>query len=55
MVGRCEEPGRRRIGVGDSLDQHNRSLITPEMERRLGQARADVGAGQSKVTDFMAK
>jgi len=42
-------------GVGYSLDQYNRSLITPEMERRLGQARADIVAGKIKVTDFMAR
>jgi basic membrane protein A len=42
-------------GVGYSLDQHNRGLITPEMERRLGQARADIVAGKIKVTDYMAK
>src|SRR5688572_8411549 len=42
-------------GVGYSLDQYNRPLITPEMERRLGQARADIVAGKIKVTDFMAK
>jgi basic membrane protein A len=42
-------------GVGYALDQHNRSLITPEMERRLAQARADIVAGKIKVTDYMAK
>ena len=42
-------------GVGYSLDQYNRSLITPEMERRLAQARADIVAGKIKVTDYMAK
>ena len=42
-------------GVGYSLDQYNRGLITPEMERRLGQARADIIAGKIKVTDYMAK
>jgi len=42
-------------GVGYALDQHNRSLITREMERRLAQARADIVAGKIKVTDFMAK
>jgi basic membrane protein A len=42
-------------GVGYSLDQHNRSLITPEMERRLQQAHADIVAGKIKVTDYMAK
>ena len=30
-------------------------LITPEMERRLQQARADIVAGKIKVTDYMAK
>ena len=42
-------------GVGYSVDQYNRSLITPEMERRLEQARADIVGGKIKVTDFMAK
>ena len=42
-------------GVGYSLDQYNRGLITPEMERRLGQARADIVAGKINVTDYMAK
>jgi basic membrane protein A and related proteins len=42
-------------GVGFSLDQHNRSLITAEMEKRLQQARADIVAGKIKVTDYMAK
>ena len=42
-------------GVGYSIDQYNRALITPEMERRLEQARADIVAGKIKVTDYMAK
>jgi basic membrane protein A len=54
------KPGTRTLGlaengVGYALDQDNRSLITPEMERRLGQARADIVAGRIKVTDYMAK
>jgi basic membrane protein A len=54
------KPGVRVLGVaeggvGYALDQHNRSLITPEMERRLAQARADIVAGKIKVTDYMAK
>jgi basic membrane protein A len=52
--------GRRAIGlaengVGYALDRYNRHLITPEMERRLAQARADIVAGKIKVTDYMAK
>src|SRR5262245_51133221 len=54
------KPGVRVLGVaeggvGFALDQYNRSLITPEMERRLAQARADIAAGKIKVTDYMAK
>jgi basic membrane protein A and related proteins len=39
-------------GVGYALDQHNRGLITAEMERRLAQARADIIAGKIKVTEY---
>jgi basic membrane protein A len=54
------KPGVRNLGiaeggVGYALDQHNRRLITPEMERRLGQARADIVAGRIKVSDYMAR
>jgi len=42
-------------GVGYSIDEHNRKLITPEMEKRLEQARADIVAGKIEVTDYMAK
>jgi basic membrane protein A len=42
-------------GVGYSIDEYNRKLITPEMEKRLEQARADIVAGKIKVTDYMAK
>src|SRR5262245_59135246 len=42
-------------GVGYSLDDYNRKLITPEMQKRLEQARADIIAGKIKVTDYMAK
>jgi basic membrane protein A len=54
------KPGVRSLGVaeggvGYSIDQYNRSLITPEMEKRLEQARADIVAGKIKVTDYMAR
>src|SRR5215468_4154204 len=42
-------------GVGYAIDQNNRSLITPDMEKRLQQARADIVAGKIKVTDYMSK
>jgi len=51
------KPGVRNLGVaeggvGYALDQNNRSLITPEMERRLTQARADIIAGKIRVTEY---
>jgi basic membrane protein A len=54
------KPGVRVLGVaeggvGYSLDQYNRHLVTPDMERRLAQARADIVAGKIKVTDYMAR
>ena len=42
-------------GVGYAIDQNNRALITPEMERRLEQARADIVSGKIKVTDYTAR
>jgi basic membrane protein A len=47
--------GVAESGVGYSLDQYNRSLITPDMELRLTQARSDIAARRIKVTDYMAK
>ena len=54
------KPGVRSLGVaeggvGYSVDQYNRTLITADMEKRLQQARADIVAGKIKVTDYMAK
>ncbi|HEY7542190.1 MAG TPA: BMP family ABC transporter substrate-binding protein [Methylomirabilota bacterium] len=54
------KPGVRSLGVaeggvGYSIDQYNRSLISADMEKRLQQARADIVAGKIKVTDYMAK
>jgi basic membrane protein A and related proteins len=42
-------------GVGYALDEHNRKLITPEMEKRLTQARSDIIAGKIKVSDYMKR
>jgi len=54
------KPGTRLLGVaeggvGYAIDQNNRALITPDMERRLEQARADIVAGKIKVTDYTAR
>ncbi|MBI3886366.1 MAG: BMP family ABC transporter substrate-binding protein [Opitutae bacterium] len=42
-------------GVGFSLDEFNRALITPEMEARLMQARADIISGKLKVSEYRAQ
>ena len=46
--------GLAEDGVGYSLDEHNRKLITPGMEAKLQQARADIIAGKIKVTEYTA-
>jgi basic membrane protein A len=42
-------------GVGYALDDNNRKLITPEMEKRLEQAKADIVAGKIKVSEYQAQ
>ena len=44
--------GLAEDGVGYSLDQYNRALLTPEMEARLNQARADIISGKIKVAEY---
>jgi len=44
--------GLAEQGVDYSLDEHNRKLITPEMEAKLNQARADIIAGKIKVSEY---
>jgi basic membrane protein A len=44
--------GLAENGVGYSLDEFNCKLITPEMERRLDQARADIIAGKVSVPEY---
>ena len=50
------KPGQRVLGlaedgVGYSLDENNRSILTPAMEQRLNQAKADIISGKIKVTN----
>lgn len=47
--------GLAEDGVGYSLDVYNRKLITPEMESRLNQARADIISGKIKVSEYKAQ
>jgi len=47
--------GLAEDGVGYSLDEHNRKLITPAMEAKLATAKADIIAGQLKVAEYKAQ
>ena len=42
-------------GVGYSLDEHNRKLITPAMEAKLATAKADIISGQLKVAEYKVR
>ncbi len=44
--------GLAEDGVGYALDEHNRDLITPEMEQRLEETKQEIIAGQIEVTDY---
>ena len=44
--------GLAENGVEYSLDDNNRSLISPELERRLNQAKADIISGKLKVPEY---
>ncbi|HUJ44773.1 MAG TPA: BMP family ABC transporter substrate-binding protein [Opitutaceae bacterium] len=46
--------GLAENGVDWALDEHNRALVTPEMERRVNQARADIISGKVKVPEYKA-
>ncbi|WP_068083376.1 BMP family lipoprotein [Polycladidibacter stylochi] len=40
-------------GVYWALDEYNKDLITPEMKKKVDQARADIISGKIKVHDYM--
>lgn len=44
--------GLAEDGVGYSLDEYNRKLITPEREAKLNQAKADIVSGKIKVSEY---
>jgi basic membrane protein A and related proteins len=44
--------GLAEEGVGYALDEHNRELITPEMEQSLEEAEQKIIAGEIEVTDY---
>jgi basic membrane protein A and related proteins len=39
-------------GVGYAIDEHNRDLITPEMEAKLEEAKRKIISGEIEVTDY---
>ncbi|PID44540.1 MAG: BMP family ABC transporter substrate-binding protein [Proteobacteria bacterium] len=41
-------------GVSWALDEHNRDLITPEMEARMAELKEKIGSGEIKVHDYMS-
>jgi basic membrane protein A len=41
-------------GVDWALDENNRKLVTPEMEQRVNQARADIVSGKLQVPEYQA-
>ena len=47
--------GLAEQGVDFSLDENNRKLITPAMEAKLNQAKADIIAGKLKVSEYKAQ
>jgi basic membrane protein A len=47
--------GLAEDGVGFSLDEFNRPLLTPAIEAKLNAARADIIAGRIKVTEYRAQ
>jgi basic membrane protein A len=46
--------GLAENGVGWALDEHNKALITPEMQAAADKAAADIKSGAIKVHDYMA-
>lgn len=44
--------GLKDNGIDWALDEHNKSLITPEMKSKVDQAKADIIAGKIQVADY---
>ena len=47
--------GLAEDGVGWAVDEHNRSLVSDEMEAAVEQARQDIIAGTIQVTDYITQ
>ncbi|KAA2215101.1 BMP family lipoprotein [Teichococcus oryzae] len=46
--------GLAEDGVGLAFDENNAAIVTPEMRRRVDQAKADIIAGRITVHDYMS-
>jgi basic membrane protein A len=46
--------GLAEDGVGYAMDEHNKDLVTPEMQEAAEKARADIIAGTLEVHDYMS-
>ncbi len=46
--------GLKENGVGWTIDEHNRDLVSAEMETKIGEISAKIVAGEIKVHDYMA-
>jgi basic membrane protein A len=49
-----ENLGLAEDGVGYAMDENNKSLVTPEMQKAADQAKADIISGKIKVHDYMS-
>ncbi|MCF8466108.1 MAG: BMP family ABC transporter substrate-binding protein [Sneathiella sp.] len=47
--------GLKEDGVGFSVDEWNKDILTPEMIAAMDKAKAEIIAGKIKVTDYMSK
>ena len=47
--------GLAEDGVGFALDEHNRALVSADMEAKIGAARNDIISGKVTVTDYMSQ
>jgi basic membrane protein A len=47
--------GLKEEGVGWSVDEHNRALVTADMEKKINEAREAIIAGRIQVTDVTAQ
>jgi basic membrane protein A len=47
-----ENLGLAEDGVGYAMDDNNKSLVTPEMQKAVEQAKADIISGKIKVHDY---